>query len=199
MSSLFCLVEILARIDPEVEGAKDGGRRGHAVSWQADSLWGGQNNRHQGSQNWPDIGINVNLDICHKSQQKSTGANHVLINYIDSIPKCRQLTKLTCKGTLRQVFICLRPPPIVLTPPPSHTVYCIRIYSILIHTGKGGRGGRDEPERRLEGQQFTKLGRKYQHGLLYIQSINSEKHLPQSPFTGKFFYMTTFCFGIYRI
>jgi hypothetical protein len=36
---------------------------------------------------------------------------------------------------LLQVFICLRPPPPL--------TYCIRIYalSILIHTGKGGRGG----------------------------------------------------------
>ena len=53
--------------------------------------------------------------------------------------KCRHLKTLTCKETLRRVFICLR---------------------IIIHTGKGGRV---EPERRLEGQQFTKLGRKYQH------------------------------------
>jgi hypothetical protein len=43
-------------------------------------------------------------------------------------------------------------------PPPTH---CIRVYSILIHTGGGG--GRIEPERRLEEQQFTKLGRKYHH------------------------------------
>jgi hypothetical protein len=34
-----------------------------------------------------------------------------------------------------------------------------------------------------EGQQFTKLGRKYQH----LRSINSAKYLPQSPFTGQFF------------
>ncbi len=39
-------------------------------------------------------------------------------------------------------------------PPLTH---CIRVYSILIRTGKGGGGGRVEPERRLEGQQFTKL------------------------------------------
>ncbi len=45
-----------------------------------------------------------------------------------------------------------------------------------------------EPERRLEGQQFTKLGRKYQHDLLYLQSINFDKHLPQSPFPGQYFY-----------
>jgi hypothetical protein len=48
-----------------------------------------------------------------------------------------------------------------------------------------GRGGGDELERRFEGQQFTKLGRKYeyQHDRLYLQSIYSDKHLPQSPFT----------------
>jgi hypothetical protein len=47
-------------------------------------------------------------------------------------------------------------------PIPPTLTHCIRVYSILIHTGKGGRG-ESEPERRLEEQQFTKLGRKYQH------------------------------------
>jgi hypothetical protein len=43
------------------------------------------------------------------------------------------------------------------TPPsPSHTLSVF-----IVVTGKGG--GRVEPVRRLEGQQFTKLGRKYQH------------------------------------
>jgi hypothetical protein len=31
--------------------------------------------------------------------------NHGLINYIHTKAKCRLLKKLTCKGTLRQVFI----------------------------------------------------------------------------------------------
>ncbi len=44
-----------------------------------------------------------------------------------------------------------------------------------------------EYERRLEGQQFTKLGRKYQHDWLYLQSRNSDKRLPQSLFTGQMF------------
>jgi hypothetical protein len=41
--------------------------------------------------------------------------------------------------------------------PPLHT--------IRVNTSTLGRwgGGRFEPERRGEGQQFTKLGRKYQH------------------------------------
>jgi hypothetical protein len=56
--------------------------------------------------------------------------------------------KLTCKGTLRPVLICLK------TGTPTH------VYTLHIHTGMGGGG---EPERKLEGQQFTKLGRKYQH------------------------------------
>jgi hypothetical protein len=45
-----------------------------------------------------------------------------------------------------------------------------------------------EPERRLEVQQFTKLGRKYQQDWLYkyLQSINSDEHLQQNPFTGSF-------------
>ena len=41
---------------------------------------------------------------------------------------------------------------------PIHTVY---VYIVYLFTQ--GRGGEIEPEGRLEGQQFTKLGRKYQH------------------------------------
>jgi hypothetical protein len=37
------------------------------------------------------------------------------------------------------------------------------------------------------GQQFTKLGRKYQHDYLYLQSLNFDKHLPQNTFTGQYF------------
>jgi hypothetical protein len=41
------------------------------------------------------------------------------------------------------------------TPYPPPLTHCMRTYSILIHTGKG-RGGRVEPEKRFEGQQFRK-------------------------------------------
>ncbi len=47
------------------------------------------------------------------------------------------------------------------TPSQPHTV-CIMYFD----TRKGGGG----PERMLEGQLFTKLGRKYQHDWLYLQS-----------------------------
>ncbi len=48
---------------------------------------------------------------------------------------------------------------------PHPFTHCICVYSKLIHTGGGGGGGggRVEPDRRLEGQQFTKLGQKYLH------------------------------------
>ncbi len=70
---------------------------------------------------------------------------------IEGNAKCRHPKKLTCKGTLRQVFICLRPRT-PHQPPPLHTVY---VYTSSHRDG----GGVIEPERRLEGQQSTKLGR----------------------------------------
>ncbi len=75
------------------------------------------------------------------------------IRLIEGYAKCRHLETFTCKGTFRHVFICLRP----RTPYHPPLTHCIRVYSMLIYRGKGGRV---EPERRLEGQQFTKLGRK---------------------------------------
>ncbi len=144
-----------------------------------------------------------------------TRTTHWLMNYIDNKAKCRHLKKLTCKGNLRQMFICLSPPPLLgfclgwsiailyvlnlvryrvlnfckiwsptgLNTPPSQR---LSVFTVLWHRVGGGGGGRVESERSLEGQQFTQLGRKYQHEWLYLQSINSDKHLPQSPLTGQF-------------
>ncbi len=108
------------------------------------------------------------------------------IRLIEDDAKYQHLKELTCKGTLRQVFISAWGPEPQTSPP--YTLLCIFIYStsIFLHTGKG-EGGRVEPERRLEGQQLTKLIRKYQHDWLYLQSINSDKHLPQKQFTCQFF------------
>ncbi len=62
------------------------------------------------------------------------GAIRRKIRLIESNAKCRHLKKLTNKGILRQMFICLRP----RTPFPHPITHCIQAYSILIHTGKGG-------------------------------------------------------------
>ncbi len=52
--------------------------------------------------------------------------------------KCPHLKKLTCKGTLRQVFISRRPRN--RTYSPEHTVYVYTVFSVHIHTGRGGGG-----------------------------------------------------------
>jgi hypothetical protein len=96
--------------------------------------------------------------------------------------------KMTCKVILRQVFICMRPRTLYL---PPYTLYAhIHLYSICTVLIQIVRGGGVESERRGEGQhrrvQIPKLGWKWLivHKKL---SINSDKHLPQSPFTGQFF------------
>ncbi len=80
----------------------------------------------------------------------------------------RHLNKLTCKWTLRHVIICLRP----RTPYPQHLTLCIRVYSICTYSHREwrGEGWRVEPERKGEGQQFTKLSRKYQETSMSVSS-----------------------------
>ncbi len=90
------------------------------------------------------------------------------IRFIEDNEKCRHLTKFTCTGTLRQVFICLMIGTPYRLPPPLTR---ITVYIILIHTGKGGGGG-VAPESRGAGWQFTNLGRKYQHERLYSMYIH---------------------------
>jgi hypothetical protein len=58
--------------------------------------------------------------------------------------------KRPVKGLRGRPRTSITPPP----PPHTHTVY---VYTVYLFTQ--GRG-RVEPERRLEGQQFTTLGRK---------------------------------------
>jgi hypothetical protein len=72
---------------------------------------------------------------------------------------------LTCKGTLPQVFFCLRPKTVYPLPLKHCILIRILIYTIYLYyklyTGytyshrEGGVWGRVEPESRLEGQQFT--------------------------------------------
>ncbi len=50
-----------------------------------------------------------NAQVLLPSLLAKDGVKHVLINYIDTKAKCRHRKKMTCKGTLRQVIICLRP------------------------------------------------------------------------------------------
>ncbi len=64
-------------------------------------------------------------------QVSSTSTRYGLINYTDTKAKCRHLKKLTCKETLRQVFICLRPHFLLWPhkpPPPLHTA--VYVYAV---------------------------------------------------------------------
>ncbi len=79
--------------------------------------------------------------------------------------------------------------------PPSPPSCTLSVYTVLCYMEGGAGGG--ELERRLEGQQFTKLRRKYQHDRL--QSVNYNKSPPQSPCWSQFFFMTTFCFGVFIV
>ncbi len=102
--------------------------------------------------------------------------------------------KFTSKETLRQVFVGLKAQN-PIPPKPPYTLYTCILYSLLIHTGKG-RGGRVEPERRENGNREEYRSQSWventnmtecSHEIGYLQSINSDKHLPQSPFAGHFF------------
>ncbi len=84
--------------------------------------------------------------VCNLGLPLADSAPRRKIRLIEGNARCRHLKILTCKGTLRHVFICLRPR--TQYHPPLHTVY-VYTYSILIRTGKGERV---EPERRGEGQ-----------------------------------------------
>jgi hypothetical protein len=55
----------------------------------------------------------VGLPAAHRQSDKVVAPGHGLINYIDTKAKCRHLKKISSDGTLRQVFICLRPLPLL--------------------------------------------------------------------------------------
>ncbi len=73
--------------------------------------------------------------------------------------KCCHLKKLTCKGTLRQVFICLRPR--TRYPPRLHTIY---VYTVHLFTQeRAGWGGELNQREGSRGNKVTMVGRIYQH------------------------------------
>jgi hypothetical protein len=90
------------------------------------------------------------------TEKGEEGESRSKIRLIESNAKCRYLKKLTCKGTLRQVFICRR----------SRILYTLPLNTVCINCtlARGGGGGDSETDRRLEGHQhFKKLGRKKQN------------------------------------
>jgi hypothetical protein len=81
------------------------------------------------------------LSACNFVRGKCTlqvvSTNRRKIKLIEGNAKCRHLKQLTCKGTLRQVFICLRPSPPY---PPSPFI----LYTCIQYTYSHREGGRGE-------------------------------------------------------
>jgi hypothetical protein len=103
--------------------------------------------------------------LCKASQAR----NRRKIRLIEGDAKCLHLKNLPVNGLCGRCLSIWGPEP----PFPLRNVqYTWILYSI--HTGKGG--GRVEPERRLEKQQFTKLRRKYEHDWPYL--INACRKVP---------------------
>ncbi len=65
---------------------------------------------------------------------------------------------------MRQVFYPSEAPspPLTLKSPPPLT-HSMRVYNILIHTGKGGERGGEQTRENVRGAKVQKAGRKYQH------------------------------------
>jgi hypothetical protein len=75
------------------------------------------------------------------------------IRLIECNAKCCYIKKLTCKGTLRQVFYLSEAPSPAMTLPytPPPLTHCIGVYTQYTYSHKEGGGG-SLPENRLEGQ-----------------------------------------------
>ncbi len=111
------------------------------------------------------------------------------IRLLEGQAKYRHLKNWPVKGRRGRCLSVWGPEPHT-HPLPFHIVY---VYTVYLFTQGRGRG-RVEPERRTEGQQgrgqITKLSwntnmAECTQEIGHLQSINSSKHLPQSPFTGK--------------
>ncbi len=108
------------------------------------------------------------------------GFSRTKIRLIEGNAKCRQLKKLACKVTLRQVFYLSE----TQNPVPPTLTHCTSVYNVLIHTGKGGGGGgRWTREKGNSSQSWVENATMTE----YLRSINSDKHLPQSHLAGQFF------------
>jgi hypothetical protein len=93
---------------------------------------------------------------------------------IECNAKSRYLKKLSCKGTLRQMFYLSEVPSPSMAPKSLlHTAYVYTVY--LFTQGKGGEG-RLTREKKVRGAIVHKAGRKYQHDGLNLLSIYSIKH-----------------------
>jgi hypothetical protein len=117
------------------------------------------------------------------------------IRLIEDNAKCRHLKIWPVKGLWGRCLSVWGQEP--HTPPFKHCY----VYTVYLFTQGGGRG-RVEPERRRDGPHHSSQSLVENTNMtdyVYLQPINSDKQLPQCPFTGQFFWMTTFLFDFYKV
>ncbi len=87
------------------------------------------------------------------------------IRLIEGSAKCRHLKKLTCKGTLRQVFtVYISEAQNPIPPPPLLRTVYKRVYNtVYLFTHGKGEGGRELRQREDKRATVHKAGSKYQH------------------------------------
>ncbi len=83
----------------------------------------------------------------------------IKIRLTESNAKCRFPKKFNCKGTLRQVFICLRPPPLLWPHTPPALTHCINVYLFTQGRGVGVGGGGELTREKVRGVIVHKAGR----------------------------------------
>jgi hypothetical protein len=129
-------------------------------------------------------------------REDAEGWRHRKIRLIEGNAKCRHLKKLTCQETFWQVFIfseAQNPIPLPLL----YTEYVYTVYFRYTYSDREGGRGEDWFREKIRGAIVHKAGSKKPKWLTLSPVYNSNKHLPQSPFTGQDFQMTTFWLGVY--
>ncbi len=91
--------------------------------------------------------------------------------------KCRHIKNWPVKGICGRCLSVLGPLP---SYDPIHNVY---VFTVYLYT----QGRENWTREKVKGASVHKAGSKIQHDWLYLQSMNSDKHLPQSPCTRQIF------------
>ncbi len=95
------------------------------------------------------------------------------IRLTESNAKSRYLKNWALKGLCGRCFICILSPP--MTPySPNYILYTCIQYTYSHREGGGDSG--ELTREKVRGAIDHKIGRKYKHDWLYLQSINSIKH-----------------------
>ncbi len=121
-------------------------------------------------------GVNIKVHLIKRSFHHIW--NRRQIRLIEGNAECHKNKRLTWKGTLRQMFICLRP----RIPYPPHTLYtCIQ------HTYSHRKGEESSTREKVRGATAPKSGLTIPTWLIVYLVYNSDNSCCVSPFTGTFF------------